>query len=76
MWCVFKQGVLLPEIGSIVLQSGGVCTQQQLLPVLHLSNSLGGRLEGKLIVRPYADSVVPYSCSLLQHRRLLKRCML
>ena len=45
--CVLSQGVLLPEIGSIILQSGGACTLQQPLPVLHLSNSLQGRLESE-----------------------------
>ncbi len=39
------QGVLVPEVGCIVLQSGGVCAPQQFLPVLHLSNSLQGRFE-------------------------------
>lgn len=39
------QGVVVPEVGCIVLQSGGVCAQQQFLPVLHLSNSLHGRFE-------------------------------
>jgi len=39
------QGVVVPEIGCIVLQSGGVYAQQQFLPVLHLSNSLQGRFE-------------------------------
>lgn len=45
--CELSQGVLLPEIGSIILQSGGACTLQQPLPVLHLSNSLQGRLESE-----------------------------
>ncbi|DBA65927.1 hypothetical protein WJX79_009404 [Trebouxia sp. C0005] len=39
------KGVVVPEVGCIVLQSGGVCAQQQFLPVLHLSNSLHGRFE-------------------------------
>ncbi|DBA93736.1 hypothetical protein WJX82_001647 [Trebouxia sp. C0006] len=39
------KGVLVPEVGCIVLQSGGVCAPQQFLPVLHLSNSLQGRFE-------------------------------
>ena len=42
-----NQGVLLPAIGSITLQSGGCCRQQPHIPVLHLSNSLGGRFESK-----------------------------
>ncbi|DBA96759.1 TPA: hypothetical protein ACH3X1_015599 [Trebouxia sp. C0004] len=44
------KGVVVPEVGCIVLQSGGVCAQQQSLPVLHLSNSLQGRFESPDLV--------------------------
>lgn len=38
------KGVELPALGSIVLQPGGVCSQQ-CTPVLHLTGSLRSRLE-------------------------------
>lgn len=34
------QGVQLPGLGSIALQPGGICSQQQTWPVLHLTGSL------------------------------------
>lgn len=43
------QGVLLPSLGSLVMQSGGVCSEYQ-VPVLHLIGSLAGRLDSECVV--------------------------
>ena len=43
------QGVLLPALGSIALQSGRACSKQHAVPVLHLTNSLGGRFASELM---------------------------
>lgn len=40
------QGVLLPSLGSILLQPSGAGGQQQLVPVLHPVTSLGARFVG------------------------------
>ena len=41
------QGVLLPSLGSILLQPSGAGGQQQLVPVLHPVASLGARFIGE-----------------------------
>lgn len=41
------QGVLLPSLGSILLQPSGVSGQQLFVPVLHSATSLGARFTGE-----------------------------
>lgn len=61
-WRLTEQGVELAALGSIVLQSGGVCSQHH-IPVLHLTGSLSTRLESELINLLLLGSIVHYNRS-------------